>query len=254
MAASPSLPASHAESSPGPHVHGSVWPLVVALGATLLLAGLLVPAALWLGLAVLLLAVGGWVREDLATLAPVRGLRSERWYAALFLIASEVMVFGVLFTYYFWVQGFSPSWPPEGIPPPELAFVGANTLVLLASGWTGHVAQRALEARELPRFRRALGATVLLGALFLAGQAYEYVTAGFGPQGSTYGTAFFALTGTHGLHVLAGLVALGLVLGLALRGWPAERHASGVSGALLYWHFVDAVWVVLFAVLYLRWV
>ena len=96
-------------------------------------------------------------------------------------------------------------------------------------------------------------ATVGLGAVFLCGQGREYaqllrehVTI----SRNLFGTTFFTLTGFHGLHVLIGLVALAILLGLALAGGFKDPRAPGVGAVGLYWHFVDAVWIVIFAVVY----
>lgn len=98
--------------------HGSFWPLVVTLGILLLLGGILVPWLALAGLGVLVVAIVGWIREDVGELstAPRVTGRSDYWYAAVFLIASEVVLFGVLFTYYFWVRSYSLLWPPPEIP------------------------------------------------------------------------------------------------------------------------------------------
>jgi heme/copper-type cytochrome/quinol oxidase subunit 3 len=96
--------------------------------------------------------------------------------------------------------------------------------------------------------------TIGLGAVFLFGQGREYaqllrehVTI----SSNLFGTTFFTLTGFHGLHVLIGLVALAILLGLALAGDFKDPEAPGVGAVGLYWHFVDAVWIVIFTIVYL---
>jgi len=96
-------------------------------------------------------------------------------------------------------------------------------------------------------------ATVLLGAIFLLGQAWEYaqligenVTIG----GSLFGTTFYTLTGFHGLHVLGGLIALLILFGLAMGGHITPARSIAVETVELYWHFVDVVWVIIFAMVY----
>ncbi len=241
--------------APG-ETHGSFWPLLVAISITLVLVGAVEPLVGVVGIVGLGLAVAGWIREDVheLRLAAPTGRRSDYWFGAAILVVSEFVIFGVLFTYYFWARGYAAAWPPPGIHVPDLLLVGANTVVLLSSGWTAHVAEGALARGDVARFRRFIGATLVLGSAFLLVQAFEYATASFTPQSGTYGTAFFALTGTHGLHVLAGLVVLGILFALARSGFVDQSRATGVSGAILYWHFVDAVWIALFVVLYLRWI
>lgn len=239
---------------PAFHGHGSVWPLVVAVAAAVSLVGVFLPAVGVLGLLLLVIAVVAWVREDArewpATVAP--GHRSDYWVGTLVFLFSEVVVFGTLFTYYFWVRGYATAWPPSEIPEAGLRLVAINTVLLVSSGFTAHAAHAALRRDRLVLYRRWLLLTILLGAAFVCGQAYEYATAGFGPTTGSYGTAFFALTGLHGLHVVGGLAVLLGLLVLAVRGKTRAAQASGVGGAVLYWHFVDAVWLLLFAVLYLR--
>jgi cytochrome c oxidase subunit 3 len=102
---------------------------------------------------------------------------------------------------------------------------------------------------------KLLGATLLLGIIFIGGQVYEYyefiVHDGFTIAEGAYGSAFYGLTGLHGLHVTMGAVLLGIVFVRGFYGqYSAERHTS-VSTASMYWHFVDVVWVFLLVVLYM---
>jgi len=100
---------------------------------------------------------------------------------------------------------------------------------------------------------RWLAATMLLGAVFLAGQGSEYarlLTIGIGPSSALFGTTFFTLTGLHGAHVLVGLIALGALAGSTIRRGVAVGPIAW-EAVSLYWHFVDAVWIVVFSVAYL---
>ncbi len=229
--------------------HGSWWPLVVGTGAMLTLLGVLVPPLGLLGAVTLVGGVAGWVREDLAVRPTAQAGHGDRWWAVLFLIVGEVVLFGTLFTYYFWAKAHAGSWLDlEGR---SVMVALANTVLLLTSGWTAHGAHKALEAGDAARFRRGLFVTLVLGLLFLSGQAYEYITAPFGPTTHAFGTAFYALTGVHGLHVAAGLGVLGSMLVLAVRGRIGTGHAKGVGAAVLYWHFVDVVWLAILGFVYL---
>lgn len=130
---------------------------------------------------------------------------------------------------------------------------GFNTLFLVASSLTIWQAERAL-ARGPRRLQWWLAATVLLGAIFLAGQGLEFVNLfrqGLTVGRSPFASAFFTLTGFHGLHVLAGLVGLAILLGVARTGAIQGPHSPALGALSLYWHFVDAVWIVLFVVIYL---
>ena len=120
------------------------------------------------------------------------------------------------------------------------------SMALFASSGTMAVAARR-------RSGAWLAATMVLGAIFLVGQASEYarlLAEGIGPGSALFGTTFFTLTGLHGIHVLAGLVALAALFTASL-GRAAAVHAVAWEAVGLYWHFVDAVWVVVFSVVYL---
>ena len=128
----------------------------------------------------------------------------------------------------------------------DLGRTAIFSLALFGSSATMVLATRAESGRWL-------AATFILGAIFLTGQGAEYARllgSGIGPGSALFGTTFFTLTGLHGLHVLAGLVALGALLGSVV------ARARGVfpiawEAVSLYWHFVDAVWVVVFSVVYI---
>ena len=144
----------------------------------------------------------------------------------------------------------------------EITLPLINTVILFASGVTAHYAQTAYRARRKGRFLFLLVLTIVLGVIFLGGQAWEYWHAGFGLSDSIISSSFYVLTGFHGFHVLCGILALVYLLFRArreLRRRPGERNlpeptpgTSGlVDGGTYYWHFVDAVWVVVFVVVYL---
>jgi heme/copper-type cytochrome/quinol oxidase subunit 3 len=115
--------------------------------------------------------------------------------------------------------------------------------------------ERGLEKKRSRAAAGWLAITVLLGAIFLAGQAHEYVdlwTNGVTVSRNLFATTFFTLTGFHGLHVLIGLIALSTLLGLVLRGDFDKKPSSALVAIGYYWHFVDVVWVVVFSIVYLR--
>lgn len=166
-------------------------------------------------------------------------------------LASEVMFFGGLISAFLHYKVNNPS-PESGLL--DVPLVGVNTFLLLTSSFTvvlGLAAIRQGDRRGLIRF---LAATALLGAAFLGGQAYEFVSLyghGVTLSGSLFGSSFFTLTGFHGLHVLIGLVwALSTLAGAARGRYSADRF-EGVEVFGLYWHFVDVVWIVLFTIIYL---
>ena len=175
-------------------------------------------------------------------------------------LASEVMFFGSLFATYFYLFGSHIVWPP---PPPTSSpefyvnwwpIPAINTVVLLSSGVTCHFASEAIAHDNRSRFFILQIATIVLGFGFEAGQLYEFISAfgrGLTFHVNTFASAFFTMTGFHGLHVLGGLILLILILGRAARGQFSSQHHVGVAAVTLYWHFVDVVWFFLFTILYL---
>jgi heme/copper-type cytochrome/quinol oxidase subunit 3 len=117
------------------------------------------------------------------------------------------------------------------------------------------MSEKGLASGNRAAFRGWLGATIVLGAIFIAGQASEYqklISGGMVVNTSLFASTFFTLTGFHGLHVTLGLVALGVLFALALLGDFKGKHSSAFKSISLYWHFVDVVWIAVFSVVYLR--
>lgn len=248
--------------------HRSRWPLVAATGAASLYGGVglafvgraLVPAFLPIVLGIvggagLLVSLAGWTYEAFVAdyVADHGDDRASIYVAGMVLfLVSDVATFLAGFVYYGFVR--AGTWPPGELPHLLSSLVLVNTLLLVASSVTYHYAHAALEEGERQRFIGLLGVTVLLGVLFLGGQVLEYyefvVEEGFTLTSGVYASAFFGLTGLHGLHVTLGVVLLALTLGLALRGRYSAEQDTAVRTVGLYWHFVDAVWLFLVAVLY----
>ncbi|HLF17219.1 MAG TPA: heme-copper oxidase subunit III [Candidatus Thermoplasmatota archaeon] len=286
----PKAPEAHGDGHGGDahalHLpHGSVWPIWVAAGITcfglaLILLGHNLPedvhgdpivhlAPLWsivlLAVAFLFLVVTllGWFRQDYVWWKEGvgTGLHIPRAGTLLF-ISSEIFLFGALFATYFTFKGIAADggipWPdPNGeghaVELPLLKTL-LFSLFLFASSGTVHKAEVALMAGNKKGFDRWWLLTILLGAVFLGGQVMEYtnlIREGQTLGSSQFMTAFFMLTGTHGLHVFGGLCWLTLVHVRSRKGqFDQHRHAAPESAAL-YWHFVDIVWVVVLSVIYL---
>jgi cytochrome c oxidase subunit 3 len=178
--------------------------------------------------------------------------RSNMLLAVKLAILSEVMLFGALFAAYFVIRGESPGWPP---PPghlerPELVLPGFNTLLLVSSSVTMQLAVRAARLGDRSRIVRWLALTLLLGGVFIAIQAFEFATNGFGLDSGTFGSTFYILTGFHGAHVLAGAVLIAVIANRARLGLVSADHHTAVEATSYYWHFVDVVWILLFSTLY----
>lgn len=165
-------------------------------------------------------------------------------------ISSEVMFFAGLFGAYFTIRGRAAEWPPPGTEV-EILLPAVATAMLIASSFTMHRADGAAATGSRTGTGRWLAITFLLGAAFLVVQGMEYAGLGFRVSDHSYGTLFYAMTGFHGLHVAGGLAAIALVLIKNARGHLAGDRHGPVTAVSYYWHFVDVVWVALFATLYL---
>jgi cytochrome c oxidase subunit 3 len=175
-----------------------------------------------------------------------------RLFGFILFLMSEGMLFVGLFVAYLSFRVVAPEWPPKGTPELEILLPGINTLILLSSSFVIHQAEIALKKGNLTAMRGWFGATIAMGATFLAGQAYEYSQLTFTLWTGLFGGTFYLLTGFHGLHVLVGLL---LMLTVLVRSFKKDHYTPqkhfGVEAATLYWHFVDVVWVVLFLLLYI---
>jgi len=164
-------------------------------------------------------------------------------------LATEVMLFGGLLTAFLHTKLRQPGLE---FTAESLLLVGLNTFVLVTSSFMVAQALDAARRGLKGRLRLYLLTTGALGVVFLAGQAYEFwllAHEGLSLTGSLFGSAFFTLTGTHGLHVLIGVVWALAILLAALRNRGLSPNRVEIFG--LYWHFVDIVWLVLFTVIYL---
>ena len=145
-----------------------------------------------------------------------------------------------------------PVWPPEGMPEFELLIPIINTAILVASSFVMHEGQKALKSDDVKGLQKYFAITALMGAVFLAGQAYEYFNAEFGLTTNLLASCFYVLTGFHGLHVMTGVL---LILCVLWRSREPGHYSSsshfGVEAAEIYWHFVDVIWLVLFVLVYL---
>lgn len=251
--------------------HGSWWPFWLANAIALLLLGMIllgrslkdgsmVPFELGLGFTLLgvVAVVGtllGWFRQDFHWWNEKLGTGEHIPKVGILLfIGSEVFLFGALFTVYFSFKGLSQGHWPDG----EMHLPLLKTLIfsvfLFASSWTIHKAEGHIKRGEHREFLNWWIATIVLGAIFLAGQVWEYATLiseGATLGSSQFASAFYLLTGTHGLHVFGGLCALTVVAVRAAKGqFTAGRHAFP-QAASMYWHFVDLIWVIVYGVVYL---
>ena len=253
----------------------SWWPFVTALGG----AGIYVGAALYLmavgdrnivgpmigpgvlvgSIGLFLVGIYGWMYHAFVTHFWDRGADEHsasklRWGMIAFL-GSEIATFSAGFTYFFFIRSQN-AWAEIAGDFPTLlgSLVIINTTILIISSVTLHFAHGSIRRNDRRKFLGWLAVTLLLGIVFIGGQVYEYyefiVHEGFTLTSGLFGSAFYGLTGLHGLHVSLGAVLLAIVFVRALQGqYSADRHVS-VTTASMYWHFVDAVWVFLVVALY----
>lgn len=182
------------------------------------------------------------------------GLFNAKLGVWLFL-ASEVMLFGALFSSYIMLRVGATHWP-EGASILSVPIATFNTMVLITSSVTMVLAWASLKLKNLSKYRLFMGLTILLGLTFLVVKAFEY-GAKFHhhlfPSESTFLAIYFTLTGLHGIHVIGGIVVNSYFWGPGVKMWQSEpeRFTNRIEIAGLYWHFVDLVWIFLFPVLYL---
>ncbi|AWB23384.1 cytochrome c oxidase subunit 3 [Methylobacterium currus] len=261
-------------------VNPSPWPLVGSMSGFTMTTG----AVLWMkSLTIANLAVGpyvffagvigvlytmlSWWRDvvhEANTGDHTRVVQLSHRYGMMMFIASEVMFFVAWFWAYFEAALYSGDpiqasrveftgglWPPKGVEafdPWHLPLL--NTLILLTSGTTITWAHHALLHNDRKGVKYGLWLTIALGALFSCVQAYEYGHAHFGFSGSIYSATFFMATGFHGAHVLIGTIFLAVCLYRIYLGQFTPKQHLGFEFAAWYWHFVDVVWLFLFAAIY----
>jgi cytochrome c oxidase subunit 3 len=170
-------------------------------------------------------------------------------------LASELMFFAALFAAYFTIRAVSPDLWAQETEKLNVPFSTVNTVILVLSSFTCQLGVFAAERGDVAGLRRWFIITYVMGAVFIGGQALEYaelIHEGVTIPSSAYGTMFYLTTGFHGIHVTGGLIAFLFVLG---RTYIARRftHEQAVTAIVVsyYWHFVDVVWIALFATIYL---
>ncbi|MEV6679838.1 heme-copper oxidase subunit III [Streptomyces erythrochromogenes] len=172
-------------------------------------------------------------------------------------LSSELMFFAALFAMYFTLRSVTgPEYWTEQASSLNLPFSATNTTILVLSSLTCQLGVFAAERGDVKKLRTWFIITFVMGAIFIGGQVFEYTELvkheGMSLSSGPYGSVFYLTTGFHGLHVTGGLIAFLLVLG---RTYAAKRftHEQATSAIVVsyYWHFVDVVWIGLFATIYL---
>ena len=185
---------------------------------------------------------------------PDTGLNNGKIGIWLFL-ASEVMLFGALFATYILLRVGAVEWP-HGAHYLNIPLATVNTIVLISSSVTMVMAWASLKRDQFSKFRLYMGATVLLGGVFLVVKYFEYSEKfhhGYFPRTNTFLAIYFTMTALHMLHVIGGMCVNGYFWGPGAKMWKTnkEQFTNRVENSGLFWHFVDLVWIFLFPVLYL---
>ena len=180
------------------------------------------------------------------------GLYNAKMGVWLFL-ASEVMLFGALFTSLILLRVNADHWPRHELNVPLATL---NTAVLISSSITMVMAWASLKMNDLKKYKMYMGLTFMAGVVFLIVKSIEYghhFETGAIPSKDTFHAIYFTMTGLHGLHVIGGMVVNGYFWGPGSKLWKTqpERFTNRIEVAGLYWHFVDLVWIFLFPILYL---
>jgi cytochrome c oxidase subunit 3 len=177
---------------------------------------------------------------------------SPQLLGMLLFIISEIMVFGAFFTAYFFIRIVSADqWFPFDEHHLPVAIAGINTAILVSSSFTLHWAETSIKNGNRWGLKAGMLSTFLLGATFLFIQINEYVHIGFAPHDFAQGSVFYGLTGLHGAHVAIGLILLGMVTVRAFRGHYSAHSHDGVNIPGIYWHFVDIMWLIVYASVYI---
>jgi len=182
------------------------------------------------------------------------GLNNVKLGIWLFL-ASEVMLFGALFSSYVLLRLMATEWP-FGVDVLNVPLGTLNTAVLIGSSVTMVMAYASLKMDDFGRFRFWLALTIILSLVFMVVKAFEYnheFDIGNFPSTSTYLAIYFTMTGLHALHIIGGVIVNTYLLFPGSKMWKTNKaqFTNRIEAAGLYWHFVDLVWIFLFPVLYL---
>ncbi len=189
-----------------------------------------------------------------STPRPDTGVYNAKAGIWLFL-ASEVMLFGALFTAYILLRVGAPEWP-RGYEELNIPLATVNTVILITSSVTMVMAWASLMMKSWGKFRMYMAFTILLACGFLVVKGFEYAhkfELGHFPSTNNFFATYFTLTGLHGLHVIGGIIVNAYLLFFGAKMWKSDpqRFTNRVEVAGLYWHFVDLVWIFLFPSLYL---
>lgn len=180
----------------------------------------------------------------------VKFTRTPMFTGMVLFLISEVFLFGALFWTYYYLRHYTPVWPPAGVQI-ERTLAGVNTAILLLSSVSLWLATRAIKRGNEKGLAAGLGVTAGLGSAFLGITIWEWAHEAFRPWTHAYGSIFFTLTGFHALHVFIGVLLMSSLLVRTLRHRYSAGEYLSVDIGSLYWHFVDFVWLFVFATVFI---
>nr|YP_010882185.1 cytochrome c oxidase subunit III [Pulchriphyllium bioculatum]WID87099.1 cytochrome c oxidase subunit III [Pulchriphyllium bioculatum] len=254
------------ENHPFHMVEKSPWPVMSAASITQMMVGTVMmfqqksTMMMLMGTIMMIMTMIQWWR-DIVRESTYQGkhlkavIKGIKWGMIMFII-SEVFFFLSMF-WMFFHSSLSPTpqlgstWPPMGIStfnPMKIPML--NTMVLLTSGISITWAHHSLLNNNMSETNYSLMMTIMLGVYFSALQSYEYTNATFTMSDSSYGSSFFMMTGFHGVHVIIGSTFLLICMKRQMNNHFSKMHHLGFEAAAWYWHFVDMVWLLLYASIY----
>lgn len=180
----------------------------------------------------------------------VQGSRGTLWWAMVLLLAIEGTVFGTLIASYFYLRMGQPAWPPPGVEPPKLLLPTVNTLILVASSVPVYLADSGIAKGNQRRLVLGMAVAAVMGIAFLILKVVEYSDVPYAWDSHAYGSIVWLMIGFHSTHVFSVVLKTIVVAVLGARGYFNAERNLGVQINGLYWHFVVAVWLPLYAVLY----
>jgi heme/copper-type cytochrome/quinol oxidase subunit 3 len=189
---------------------------------------------------------------DTPALGPFAGKRFG-WWGMVMMIVTEGTIFALLLFSYFYLRVRADHWPLGNIEKPELKIVSIRTVLLLGSSIPMQFAERAVKRGQRTAMLGYMALAWVMSAIFLAGHVQEQVDSWgkFRPSTNAYGSLFYVIVNLHALHLIIGLAFVMFVFIRGLNDSYSPREHEQVSVTVLYWHFVDAVWIAVFSSLYL---
>jgi cytochrome c oxidase subunit III len=173
------------------------------------------------------------------------------WWGMIVTIATESMIFVGLLASYGFLRASAQHWPPPGIPLPEIPKTALFSALLIGSSLPVWWAERGIKRGDVARLRLGMAVAWLMGAAFVGNSIKDFLDLSFGWSNNAYGSIFYATVGLHLAHVIVALI---LSIGVQAKAWMGrydENHYLTVEVVSLYWHFVDVVWIFVFATLFL---